>query len=89
MCASKKSNIIVIRHVYFINFSIVSGHMAALLVAAKIIFGQRASLRGSIKLIFQPAEEGYAGARVRISAVHHLSSYMYLCVYVSMHLTML
>ena len=38
------------------------GHMAALLGAAKILHEQRESLRGSIKLCFQPAEEGKNGA---------------------------
>ena len=38
------------------------GHMAGLLAAAKVLFNQRDQLKGSIKLIFQPAEEGYGGA---------------------------
>ena len=38
------------------------GHMAGLLAAAKILFQQRDTLHGIVKLIFQPAEEGYAGA---------------------------
>ena len=33
------------------------GHMAGLLAAAKVLFAQRADLHGSVKLIFQPAEE--------------------------------
>lgn len=42
------------------------GHMAALLAAAKVLFAQRDELKGSVKLIFQPAEEGFAGAREMI-----------------------
>lgn len=38
------------------------GHMAGLLAAAKILFAQRSQITGVVKLIFQPAEEGYAGA---------------------------
>ena len=44
-----------------------SGHMAGLLAAAKILYNQRDQLKGSVKLIFQPAEEGYGGAREMIS----------------------
>ena len=43
------------------------GHMASLLGAAKVLFAERESLKGSVKLIFQPAEEGYGGAKVMIS----------------------
>lgn len=39
------------------------GHMAGLLGAARVLFNERATLNGSIKLLFQPAEEGYAGAK--------------------------
>ena len=42
------------------------GHMAALLGAASALGATAASLRGSIKLIFQPAEEGFGGAREMI-----------------------
>ena len=42
------------------------GHMAGLLAAAKVLFAERGSLTGVIKLIFQPAEEGYHGAREMI-----------------------
>ncbi|MFW7381890.1 MAG: M20 metallopeptidase family protein [Oligoflexus sp.] len=38
------------------------GHMANLLGAAKVIASLRPRLRGRVKLIFQPAEEGGAGA---------------------------
>jgi IAA-amino acid hydrolase len=41
--------------------------MAGLLGAAKVLHGQRDSLKGSVKLIFQPAEEGYGGAKVMIA----------------------
>lgn len=39
------------------------GHMAGLLGAAHVLYNERSNLKGSIKLIFQPAEEGYAGAK--------------------------
>lgn len=38
------------------------GHMANLLGAAKILSKRRADIKGSVKFIFQPAEEGGAGA---------------------------
>ena len=38
------------------------GHMAMLLGAAMILTEMRDSLRGNVKFIFQPGEEGYAGA---------------------------
>ena len=40
------------------------GHMSGLLAAAKILFASRDAFAGVVKLIFQPAEEGYGGARV-------------------------
>ena len=42
------------------------GHMASLLGAAKVLYAQRASLRGTIRLCFQPAEEGGAGGKVMV-----------------------
>lgn len=42
------------------------GHMAGLLAASKILHSQKSALKGSVKLIFQPAEEGYAGAKEMI-----------------------
>ncbi len=39
------------------------GHMAMLLGAAMVLVRLRDQLRGNIKCIFQPGEEGYAGAR--------------------------
>ncbi|KAJ1432476.1 peptidase, M20D family [Ochromonadaceae sp. CCMP2298] len=42
------------------------GHIAGLLAAAKVLWGQRQTLRGCVKLLFQPAEEGYGGAREMI-----------------------
>lgn len=39
------------------------GHTAMLLGAAKVLSEKRESLRGTVKFIFQPAEEGHAGAR--------------------------
>jgi amidohydrolase len=43
------------------------GHMAGLLAAAKVLYAERSQMKGSVKLIFQPAEEGYAGAREMIN----------------------
>ena len=43
------------------------GHMAGLLAAAKVLHEQRASLAGVVKLVFQPAEEGYGGAKEMIA----------------------
>lgn len=45
-------------------------HMSALLGAAKIIFIYKNLLPGKIKLIFQPGEEGSAGAKKIISEGH-------------------
>lgn len=42
------------------------GHMAMLLGAATILSGMKDRLRGSVKFIFQPAEEGGGGARYMI-----------------------
>jgi metal-dependent amidase/aminoacylase/carboxypeptidase family protein len=42
------------------------GHIAGLLGAAKVLFEQRSTIAGTVKLIFQPAEEGYAGALAMI-----------------------
>lgn len=42
------------------------GHIAMLLGAAWIISEQKRNLKGEIVLIFQPAEEGYAGAQKMI-----------------------
>ena len=39
------------------------GHTAMLLGAADILSQQREHMKGTVKFIFQPAEEGYAGAR--------------------------
>ena len=36
--------------------------MSGLLAAAKILFAERNIFKGSVKLIFQPAEEGLGGA---------------------------
>jgi hippurate hydrolase len=41
-------------------------HVAMLAGAARLLAGRRAELRGTLKLLFQPGEEGYAGARVLI-----------------------
>ena len=38
------------------------GHMAMLLGAAKILNEMKANLNGNVRFIFQPAEEGPAGA---------------------------
>jgi len=42
------------------------GHVAMLLGAAKILQGMKAELPGTVKLIFQPAEEYVQGAKVMI-----------------------
>lgn len=43
------------------------GHITGLLAAAKIINSERSSLKGCVKLLFQPAEEGYGGAKVMVA----------------------
>jgi amidohydrolase len=43
------------------------GHTAMLLGAAKVLSQKRDSLKGNVRLIFQPAEEGEGGARYMIS----------------------
>ncbi|MFL2983715.1 MAG: M20 family metallopeptidase [Candidatus Neomarinimicrobiota bacterium] len=43
------------------------GHMAMLLGAAKVLSKNKKSYNGSIRLIFQPAEEGEGGARYMIA----------------------
>ena len=42
------------------------GHMASLLGAAKVVRERRHLLRGCVKLVFQPAEEGFNGASAMI-----------------------
>lgn len=42
------------------------GHMAILLAAARILTAHRNGLKGSVKFVFQPGEEGYGGARIMI-----------------------
>ncbi|MDD6884805.1 MAG: M20 family metallopeptidase [Eubacteriales bacterium] len=44
------------------------GHMATLLMLARILDGRRSQLRRSIVLLFQPAEENFGGARRMIQA---------------------
>ena len=44
------------------------GHTAMALVAAKLLRQRRASLRGNVKFMFQPAEEGPGGAGPMIEA---------------------
>jgi len=39
------------------------GHAAVLLCAAKLLSGMRDSLTGTVKFVFQPAEEGLGGAK--------------------------
>ena len=41
-------------------------HVAMLAGAARLLAGRRGELAGAVKLVFQPGEEGYAGARVLI-----------------------
>ncbi len=43
-------------------------HMAAVLGAAKLLAGHRERLRGTVKLLFQPDEEGNGGAQRMIAA---------------------
>ncbi len=43
------------------------GHTAVLLTVAKILYSHRAELGGTIKFMFQPAEEGMGGAEKMIS----------------------
>jgi len=45
-------------------------HTAMLLGAAQVLYNHRKHLEGSIKLIFQPAEEGGGGAKLIIDAGH-------------------
>jgi amidohydrolase len=45
-------------------------HVAMLLGAAKIIFNHKTHIQGTIKLIFQPAEEGGAGAQKIVKDGH-------------------
>lgn len=47
------------------------GHMAMLLVAAKVLFNRRHLIKGSIKFVFQPAEEGGHGAKAMIDDCVH------------------
>lgn len=42
------------------------GHITGLLTAAKVINEERSTLKGCVKLLFQPAEEGYGGAKVMV-----------------------
>lgn len=42
------------------------GHMSSLLAAAKVLTANRSRIKGVVKLIFQPAEEGYGGAPAMI-----------------------
>jgi hippurate hydrolase len=41
-------------------------HVAMLAGAARLLAGRRSELAGTVKLLFQPGEEGYAGARILI-----------------------
>jgi hippurate hydrolase len=42
------------------------GHISELLAAAKVLHHERDQFSGVVKLLFQPAEEGYGGAREMI-----------------------
>jgi amidohydrolase len=54
------------RHEGFMHACGHDGHMSALLAAAKLLHAKRDTMKGSVKLIFQPAEEGYGGAKFMI-----------------------
>lgn len=41
-------------------------HVAMLASAARVLTGHRADLAGSVKLVFQPGEEGFGGAKILI-----------------------
>ncbi|MDD5368517.1 MAG: amidohydrolase [Anaerolineaceae bacterium] len=43
------------------------GHMAIMLTVAHMLYERRATLRGIVKFVFQPAEEGLGGAETMIS----------------------
>ena len=43
------------------------GHVAMLLGAARLLAARRAELPGTVRLVFQPGEEGYAGAKVMLA----------------------
>lgn len=45
-----------------------SGHMTMLLGAARLLKEREGQLKGTVLLVFQPAEEGGAGADVMIQA---------------------
>ena len=42
------------------------GHMTMLLGAAKLLKARESQLHGTVKLFFQPAEEGGAGAQLMV-----------------------
>lgn len=42
------------------------GHMSILLAAVKAMVAKRAEMKGTLVAIFQPAEEGYAGAQLMV-----------------------
>lgn len=42
------------------------GHMSILLAAVKVMAGKAADMEGTLTAIFQPAEEGYAGAQLMV-----------------------
>ncbi|MCB1028456.1 MAG: M20/M25/M40 family metallo-hydrolase, partial [Microthrixaceae bacterium] len=42
------------------------GHVAMLLGAAHLLAARRSDLAGTVRLVFQPGEEGHAGARVML-----------------------
>jgi amidohydrolase len=42
------------------------GHITGLLATAKLLWKEREHLHGTVKIIFQPAEEGFGGAKVMI-----------------------
>lgn len=55
------------------------GHMAMLLGAARALKDHEGSLNGTVKLIFQPGEEGFAGAKQMVEEGTMPSSLLLSC----------
>lgn len=61
------------------------GHMAILLISAKILCDTRDKWSGCVKLLFQPAEEGLGGAKGMYS-IQYRCFYLY-SAYINIHQT--